>query len=152
MSANKDVILFFRDRMSAAGYNSKLGYDVPDFAKAPKDGINIELWLSNGESQMWENTEIPIEAAALIECYVYKVREKEDADGKWYDDVENILNILASSKQDRPNRGEIWWDSRTIPIDFVSPLKRWNNSSEYAAVFLCARIDLPINYLTKPSV
>lgn len=149
MGANKKVILYFRDRMRDAGYESKLGYNVPDFAKAPKNKISIELWISNGESQMWENTEIPLEAAALIECYVYRVRNSSDNEGQWYDDVEEVLNTLAENKQVRPQSGKVWWDNRIIPVDFVSPLKRWNNSSEYGAGFLCARIDLQINYLTN---
>lgn len=135
--------------MSNAGYSSKLGYDVPDFAKAPKSGINIELWLSNGESQMWENTEIPIETSALIECYIYRVKTDKDKDGQWYDDVETALNALVHNDYERPLKDKIWWDSRAIPIDFVSPLKRWNNASEYSAGFICARIDLQINFHTN---
>lgn len=149
MLANKTVILYFRDRLIAAGYPSKLGYNVPDFAKDPKNKVNCELWLSNGESQMWENTETPIESGALVECYIYRTRKPADSDGQWYEDVENVLNALADNKQERDRKGEIWWDSRIIPVDFVSPLKRWNNSSEYAAKFLCARIDLEVNFLTN---
>lgn len=149
MPANKKVILYFRDRLRASGYDAKLGYNVPDFAKAPKDKVAIELWLSNGESQMWENTQNPLEVSALIECYVYKVRVPADDDGQWYDDVEEVLNSIADNPQERDQAGKVWWDNRIIPVDFVSPLKRWNNSSEYAAGFLCARIDLPIKFLTN---
>lgn len=150
MSANKTVILYFRDRMVAAGYPTKLGFVVPDFAKYAKNQIACELWLTNGESQFWENTHKAISAECTIECYLYRVRkEAEDNEGLWYDECEEGLNVLTDNKLERVRAGEIWWDNRIVPTDFASPLKRWNNSSEYAANFLVARIDLPISFLTN---
>lgn len=146
MSANKEVILYFRDRLQAQGVNAALGYTVPDFARGDK-GISCELWFTDGEAQMWQNTETPLEKKAMIECYVFRRITAEDVDGKWYDDVDDVMNILADNDPNRPKAGKIWWDNTIIMTDFASPLKRWNNSSEYSAGYLCARIDLEINYL-----
>lgn len=145
----KDVILYFRDRMKAAGYDSRLGYNVPDFARDNKSKLSVELWLSDGTAQTWENTETPLENTALIECYVFRSRVDADNEGQWYEDVQNTLNELLRNNPDRPYSDEVWWDNMTHNIDYVSPLKRWNNALEYAPNFLVARIDLNINYLPR---
>lgn len=147
MTPDQIVILYFRDRLRAAGYECNLGYVQPDLGRATNEDIQCELWLTNGEGQMWENTETPIETSALIECYIFRTVIEEDKEGQWYSDVVGVRNVLASNKQDRAQMGKIWWDNRIVPTDFVSPLKRWNNSSEYSPGILCARIDLPVNYL-----
>lgn len=147
MSPNQIVILYFRDRLIEAGFETILGYIAPDLGRGGSSDIKCELWLTNGEGQMWQNTETPIETSALIECYIYRTRIDADKEGQWYADVEQVRNALALNKQGRPQEGKLWWDNRIIPTDFTSPLKRWNNSSEYSPGFLCARIDLQVNYL-----
>lgn len=147
MNPNQIVILYFRDRLREAGYACDLGYVAPDLGHATDSNIRCEIWLTNGEGQMWQNTETPISSGALIECYIYRTRLDSDKDGQWYADCGQVLDVLASNKADRAKQGKIWWDNTIIPTDFVSPLKRWNNSSEYSPGVLCARIDLQINYL-----
>ncbi len=150
MGANRTVVLYFRDRMTAAGYYTELGFRVPDFAKSASEDVKIEIWLTDGEEQMWQNTRTPLESRALIECYVYRIRiADEDREGRWYDDVEDAVNALCDNPEDRVSSGQVWWDNEIIDIDFVSPLKRWNNSSEHAANFLCARIDLKASFLNN---
>ena len=150
MSANRTVILYFRDRMNDAGYDAKLGFNVPDFARSLSGKIGIELWLSNGEFPFWQNQKSSLEPNGLIECYVYRTRSPDDdSEGLWYDDVEGALNALTDNDENRDKQNKLWWDNEIVSVDFVSPLKRWNNASEYAAKFICARIDLPIHFLTN---
>lgn len=133
--------------MNDAGYAASIGYSVPDFAKAPKDNILCELWLTNGEAHTWENTQIALHAEDTIECYLYRYRVNADTDGQWYSDVDDALDALTDNAEGRTYEDKLWWDDSVIDIDRASPLKRWNNSSHYSAGFLCARIDLPVKYL-----
>ena len=148
MRASQTVIRYFLDKMNDAGYDARIGYDVPDFAKAPKDKIMCELWLTNGEAHTWENTQTALEAEDTIECYIYRYRDTvEDVNGKWYSDVDDALDALTDDAVGRTYQADLWWNDSVIDIDRASPLKRWNNSSHYSAGFLCARIDLPVKYL-----
>ena len=147
MRPSQTVIKYFLDKMNDAGYDARLGYDVPDFAKSPKDKIMCELWLTNAEAHEWENTEIPIHQEDTLECYVYRYRVADDSLGQWYSDVEDALDALTDNADGRTHEAKLWWDDGIVSIDRASPLKRWNNSSHYSAGFLCARIDLPIKYL-----
>jgi hypothetical protein len=136
--------------MRDAGYNAALGYNIPDFAHYKnKTGMNCEIWLTNSEAQFWQNTARAISIEATIECYLFRVRKPEDEEGLWYDECEAALNALADNKLERVRAAEVYWDNKIVPTDFASPLKRWNNSSEYAPGFLVARIDLPISYMTN---
>jgi hypothetical protein len=133
--------------MNDAGYDARIGYDVPDFAKAQKDGkIVCELWLSDGEYSTWENTQTAIHAEDTVECYVYRFRQNADAQGQWYSDIDDAFDALTDNAEGRTYEASIWWDDSIIPIDRASPLKRWNNASSYSAGWLCARIDLPVKY------
>ena len=148
MSAHRTIINYFLERMAGAGFNASLGYVQPDLGRAKKD-ICVELWLSNGEDETWENTELPIHDSALIECYVFRKRNAEDESGQWYDDVQIAKETLVKNSQDRQHADKLWWDSTIILTDYTSPLKQWNNSMSYSPGTLCARIDLQIKFLSN---
>ena len=148
MSPQRSALMYFVNRMKAAGYNAQIGDEVPALARCPKNGeMLVELWLTDGQQKHYENSKKSIDFSDTIECYAFRESKPEDADGLWYDDIQDVYDALTDNDQDRPHQKHIWWDGKTSSIDRVAPLKNWDNGTSYSSDFKCVRIDLPIDYL-----
>lgn len=148
MSPQRSAIMYFVNRLKAAGYDAQLGAEVPALARAPGDGsILCELWLTDGQITHHERGSYAWDFADTIELYAFRGSKTDDAQGLWLDDIQEVYDVLTYNPEDRPNRQFIWWDGETSSIDRVAPLKNWDNGVSYSADFKVVRIDLNINYL-----
>ena len=148
MSPQRSALMYFVNRMRAAGYNAQIGDEVPALERAPKNGeILVELWLTDGQAAHKENETFVSGFSDTIECYAFREKKSEDKEGLWLDDIQAVYDALTYNPQDRPQQEYIWWDGKTSNIDRVAPLKNFDNGTSYSTGFKCVRIDLPIDYL-----
>jgi hypothetical protein len=149
-SAERYVAQYFVDRMNAAGYDARLGYDVPDFGRkvGTDNKVQCEIWLSTGIYKEWENNEYPVEVEDTIECYIYLFKGSSHVAGDWYDACSTAIRALTRNTENRTKKDKLWWDNKEVKIDRTSPLKRWDGMTETSSGFLVALIELPIEFLT----
>jgi hypothetical protein len=147
MSPQRSALMYFVNRMKAAGYNAQIGDEVPALARCPKNGeILIELWLTDGQAEHLQNDTVASKFFDTIECYAFRESKPDDKTGLWYDDIQAVYDALTYNDQDRDKQEYILWDGKTSNIDRVAPLKNFDNGTSYSTGFKVVRIDLPIDY------